>query len=40
MVIFAVFCKIGALDRNAYGFRVKLIFIVVFGQSFKFDVRA
>ena len=40
MFIFAVFCKIGALERNAYWFHVKLIFTVIFGQSFKLDVRA
>ena len=40
MLLFAVFCKIGALERNAYWFQVELIFIVIFGQSFKFDVRA
>ena len=40
MIIFAVFCKIGALERNAYWFHVKLIFIVIFSQSFKSDVRA
>ena len=38
--IIAVFCKIGALERNAYWFHVKLIFIVIFGQSFKLDIRA
>ena len=40
MFLFADFCKIGALERNAYWFYVKLIFIVIFGQSFKLDVRA
>ena len=40
MFLFAVFFKIGALERNAYWFHVKLIFIVIFGQSFKLDVRA
>ena len=40
MVTFAVFCKIGALERNAYLFHVKLIFFAIFGQSFKLDVRA
>ena len=40
MIIFAVFCKIGALERNTYWFHVKIIFIVIFGQSFKSDVRA
>ena len=40
MVVFAVFCKIGSLEGNAYWFHVKLIFIVIFGQSFKLDVRA
>ena len=39
MFLFPVFCKIGALERNAYWFHVKLIFIVIFGQSFKLDVR-
>ena len=39
MVTFAVFCKIGALERNAHLFHVKLVFIVIFGQSFKLDVR-
>ena len=40
MFLFAVFCKIGALERNAYWFNVKLIFIVIFGQSFKLKLRA
>ena len=40
MVIFAFFCKVGALERNAYWIHVKLIFIVIFGQSFKLDARA
>ena len=40
MVIFTVFCKIGALESNTYWFHVKLIFIAIFGQSFKSDVRA
>ena len=40
MLLFAVFCKIGALERNAYWFHVKLIFTVIFDQSFKLDVRA
>ena len=40
MFLFAVFCKIGALERNAYWFNVKLIFIVIFGQSFKSDAGA
>ena len=40
MFLFAVFCKIGVLERNVYLFHVKLIFIVIFGQSFKLDVRA
>ena len=39
MFIFAVFSKIGELERYAYWFHVKLIFIVIFGQSFKLDVR-
>ena len=39
MFLFSVFCKIGALVYNAYWFHIKLIFIV-FGQSFKLDVRA
>ena len=39
-VFFAVFCKIGALERNAYLFHVKLIFVVIFGESFKLDFRA
>ena len=30
---FAVSCKIGALERNAYRFHVELIFIVIFGQN-------
>ena len=40
MVIFAIFCKIGALERSTYWLHVKLIFIVIFSQSFKLDVRA
>ena len=40
MLLFAVFSKIGALKRNTYWFHVKLVFIVIFGQSFKLDVRA
>ena len=40
MFLSAVFCKVGALERNAYWFHVWLIFIVIFGQSFKLDVRA
>ena len=40
MLLFAVFCKIGALERNAYWFHVKLVFIVIFGQSFKLEARA
>ena len=40
MITFAVFCKRGALERNAYLFHVKLIFIVILGQSFKLDARA
>ena len=39
MVIFVVFCKISGLERNAYWFHVKLIF-VIFSQSFKLEVRA
>ena len=38
MFPFAVSCKIGALERNAYWFHVKLIF-VIFGQQFILDVR-
>ena len=38
MFLFAVSCKIGALERNAYWFYVSLIFIVIFGQSFTLDV--
>ena len=37
---FAFFCKIGALERNTYWFHVLLIFVVIFDQSFKLDVRA
>ena len=40
MFLFAEFCKIGALERNAYWFNVKLIFIVILGQSFKLKLRA
>ena len=40
MLLFAVFYNIGALERNAYWFQVELNFIVIFGQSFKFDVKA
>ena len=41
MYLFAVFCKIGALERNFYWFDVQLIyFIITFGQSFKLDDRA
>ena len=36
----AVYCKIGALKRNVYWFHVELVFIVIFGQYFKLDVRA
>ena len=39
-LLFAVFSKIGALDRNAYWFHVLLIFIVIFDHSSKLDVRA
>ena len=39
-VFFAVFCKIGALERNAYLFHVKLIFVAIFGESFKLRFRA
>ena len=38
MFLVAVSCKIGALDRKT--FHVKLIYTVIFGQSFKLDVRA
>ena len=38
--LFAVFCKIGALECNVHWFHVKLIFIVIFSQSFKVDIRA
>ena len=31
MFLFAVFYKIGAMERNIYWFHVKLIFIVIFG---------
>ena len=37
MVILQGFFKIGALERNTSWFYVKLIFIVIFGQSFKLD---
>ena len=40
MFLFADFCKIGALERNAYWFYVKLIFIVILGQLFKLDARS
>ena len=40
MFLFVVFCKMGALERNAYWFHVKLIFIIIFSQSFKLDVKA
>ena len=40
MFRFAVFSKIGALERNTYCFYVKLIYIVIFRQSFKLDVKA
>ena len=40
MFLFAIFLRIGTLERNAYWFHVKLIFIAIFGQSFKLDVRA
>ena len=40
MFLFTVFCKIGALERNAYWFHVQLLYIVIFGQSLKLDVRA
>ena len=40
MFLFAFSCKMGALERNAYWFHVQLIFIVIFGQSFKLDVKA
>ena len=37
MLRFAVACKTGALERNAYWFHVQLILIAIFGQS---DIRA
>ena len=40
MFLFAVFCKTGALESNAYWFHVKLIVIALFGHSFKLDIRA
>ena len=41
MFPFAVSCKIGTIGkRNVYWFHVELVFIVIFGQYFKLDVRA
>ena len=37
MFLFAIFCKIGALECKTYWFHVELFFITIFDQSFKVD---